>query len=191
MRIKWIIVVVFVVAIGGVAFKISQALKLAHNTGLLKVTTSDPDSTIAISRNSSQAVYIGQGSAKVRLDQGTYLVSASNNGTTVMSSTGVTDGQTSQINLDIAGQVKKEQYYGRLTTNLPSVGPAFTYKIDYYMTYANGQGVPVLTITAASDKAYQSALSWLRSVGINPSDFKIKVTKAASVPTNYNYFVGG
>lgn len=73
-----ILLLASVVIIGVCLYTLVSTLSHLHDTGLLRVSTSDEQATLSVSAASRQAKIIGRGTAKVRLIPGTYLIFASN-----------------------------------------------------------------------------------------------------------------
>jgi len=93
------------VALAGAVYLISQSVKTAGATGILRVSSPDKKSSISVSRNDSTAKFIGVGNAKVRLAPGSYLVGASDNGRQVYGTVIIKKQMAVNLNLNPANAV--------------------------------------------------------------------------------------
>jgi PEGA domain-containing protein len=57
---------------------------------------------------------------------------------------------------------------------LPFVSGGLEFRVDYGNLPGTNAGVPVIYITAPTQAGQQAGLSWIQSVGYNPSDYTIK-----------------
>ncbi|HSW79683.1 MAG TPA: hypothetical protein VLG47_02800 [Candidatus Saccharimonadales bacterium] len=106
MNLKSIIIILFALVVVFAAWQIIPAYNENKNTGILEINASPASAVISISQENHQALIVGTGSAKVRLEPGTYLVSASNDGTHASSVATVSAQQTSATSLKVTSTSK-------------------------------------------------------------------------------------
>lgn len=83
-------------------YTVVSTLHTLHSTGLLRITTSDSAAAITISGMNKKAERIGTGSADIRIDKGSYLVTAVHNGRRAAAVVQVTLQHTTKANLNLA-----------------------------------------------------------------------------------------
>ena len=167
-----------------------MTIQTVRTTGVLRLTTNDSSAILAISGIDEGSEYIGQGSANVRLKPGTYEVSATDQGTIVTTSVTITKQQKTSKYFNVSSQIERTQKYNSLIAQLPQIGPASIYEVNYYMAYHNGQSSPVITVTSSGSEGTQQAQAWLESNGFKLSDLQIQYTTQQLVPNDANEFVG-
>jgi len=185
---KYVFPTLIFIAVLMTALEILNSLQISSKTGILKVYSSDQAATLAISKSYGQAQYIGLDSAKVRLDPGTYLVSASVGSIREMSSVQIVKGQVVTKSFDMRTLTQQADKNNNLISKLPITGPASEYTIAYYLIFTGGQSSPVITISSYSDKGKQDALAWLGYYGFKPSDYQIIYITTTPPPVDANYF---
>src|SRR5581483_10136132 len=77
---KVALIVLYILVIAFAIWQIVPAVNTFRHTGILQVTTSATNTQISISEENHQAINIGTGAAKVRLQPGTYQVAGFSNG---------------------------------------------------------------------------------------------------------------
>lgn len=82
-------------------YTIVSSVIIHQQTGVLKVTSTDPKATISISQNNKQAAVIGTGSSSARLKPGVYRIVANNGSGHAFGATAVFARRTSDILLSI------------------------------------------------------------------------------------------
>jgi hypothetical protein len=175
---------VFAVAI----YLIVSSILTTHSTGILDITTSDPNATLAVSSNNHQSQYLGLDHARVRLSPGTYLVSASSGSNIDMTSVSVKKQEITSTTLNINQVTASNNQYNQVIAKLPVTGPASEYTINYVLSYTNGQLLPILVISSTSEASKQAALGWFNYYHFNINNYRVEYRSLAPLPTSYNYF---
>jgi len=110
-RLGRLLLVVCLALLAGLLFVTLSALHTVHSTGILDVSTSEPNAAITITQMGHGAAVMGTGSARVRLAPGDYLLAA--NGA------GLSASQTVHVNLQKTTSVKLS--LAKSSSGLPSV----------------------------------------------------------------------
>jgi hypothetical protein len=91
--------VIFLVLVGSVYSCIS-AVRVAHNSGVIRIKSSSTNAALIITQPNHEAVIIGHGSASVRLQPGTYQLSAAASNKHDSTVVRVSRGSSASIKLD-------------------------------------------------------------------------------------------
>jgi hypothetical protein len=101
MNLKPYIVVAYILVLAFGAWQIVPAVSLSGKTGVLEISASTGSAKLSLSQDSSQAVVIGTGSAKLRLNPGTYLIVATDSGNRASAVAVVRQGATTTSSLKL------------------------------------------------------------------------------------------
>jgi hypothetical protein len=158
-------------------YLVIAAIITSQSTGLLEVSSSDPQAGLTVSQANRQAIAIGTGKAKVRLKPGIYQVSASNNGYQTAVTVHLYEKRTTTSSLSLI-TTKLSSNSSSLFSQLPIIGAASLYKISVGRGAVSNGSSYIVVITAATPQARQYALQWIRTQGYDPSDYKITFVNA-------------
>ena len=158
-------------------YELSYSIYYSQTTGILQAYS--PGAALTVTRQGYSVVNIGTGSGRVRLKPGSYQLIASKEQSQITKNFTITNKSLTTLNVGnvpVANQVSSGSVNAAnsLINNLPFLGPASEYRIDYIYTFNNSIATPVITIYATSDQAKQDALAWISSQGINPALLNIR-----------------
>ncbi|MGH7234052.1 MAG: hypothetical protein ACREF7_01230 [Candidatus Saccharimonadales bacterium] len=154
------------------------------STALITVATVDPNASLSVIRHSREA-HIGKGSTKIRLSPDSYTILASRDG--MSSSKSISIKAKSEQNIYLNPRSVHSMVFANNTIAsqnlqiihlLPFVGPGLGFKITYSFSGPSNSQMTVV-VTAPSAQNQQEALTWLKSVGINPGLYNLQFITAA------------
>jgi hypothetical protein len=98
LRLLWLIVILAFMCL---AVRLGVAVYVARTNGLLHIVSSDKAALLSVGRVNTQAVYVGLGSATVRLSPGVYYVGASRDGKSSLKIVSLKRSVPSTIEIDM------------------------------------------------------------------------------------------
>ena len=184
MRLRLLLYLVGLLIVGLSVYIIVSAVTTSRDTGILHISSSDPNASLIIGQNNTGSVFLGKGNARVRLKPGAYEASASDNGYQTLAVVQIRKAHTtvSALTLVLAAESTSS---GGLFNELPFLGPASEYQISKTTQVSNNNSGPVLVITAPNTKAREDALDWITSQGYNPTVYTIKYENTQLVDYHY------
>ena len=91
------------------------------------------------------------------------------------------EGLSSRANDAISKQLAQTSPLIKL---LPFVAGGLAFRVDYGNQPGTNAGLPLIFITAQTPQTQQAGLDWIKSLGYDLSDYKIKLISAAVQPLN-------
>jgi len=169
-------VVIFVI------YMIGSAIFTRQMTGSLKVSSSEPNAVLTVSRDGYQSVVIGEGGSTIRLEPGEYRVGATSTNNQTFKIVTVEKQRTVEEFLDLAVsdeqrlESQKKSQKNLLIELLPYTGPSDSYEITYRFEFSATSAKPIIVIRSNNEQTKQSALEWIKTVGFNPDELDIEFT---------------
>lgn len=175
---KLLTVSVFVLSAFGI-YTIGSAVYVARTTGVLNVETSDMAATITVSQPAQGMSNLGRGNTRVRLKPGDYTLIVSKDRTQVVTAVHVYIKSVTSKRIQLVPPQKQKTQNSAASANLlikllPFYGPNNTYKVDYSYNFSGQAAQPTIIVIAPNEAAKDSALSWIRAMGIDPSQLPVK-----------------
>lgn len=156
------------------AYFVWSGIEIDNTTGILRVNS--PGATLTITDPNYESTNIGYGAASVRLRPGTYQVIATKGREQTIVDATVIKHRTTSKKIVISSnnnQLDKNEQANKLIEQLPMIGPASQFEINYEYKDINNVETPYIVIGAPDVQGDQAAINWIKKLGYNPANFNI------------------
>lgn len=170
---RYVLLITLVVCLGMLALAIRDRL----NTGVIIIDSTDKAASFSLSQPGRQSRLLGRSTVKVRLPEGEYQVTASDNQRQDTKTVSIKAGATEKVTLDLrittTAETKDYSSANTLIKLLPYTGPNGDYQITYSYEITGGQAVPSIHVTFRDVGAKKAAIAWIKSLDLNMNSITI------------------